>query len=105
MQDAEIMFSLYNPFSIGRSVNKKKRENTNKLKICLALCMLGNFSCFPCRLSAFFKINFFDMNTIRALIGLDPYQDRRSVVRWNLSGSKLFAKVISRQQNSPLARR
>ena len=41
-------------------------------------CMLGNFSCFCCRLLMFFKINFFDnfffRNTIRASNSLDPDQ-------------------------------
>ena len=40
--------------------------------------MLGNFSCFCCRLQTFFKINFFKKsfrNTIRLSNGLDPDQD------------------------------
>ena len=44
--------------------------------------MLGNFSCFYCRLLTFFKINFFKkffQDAIRVSNGLDPDQDRRSV--------------------------
>ena len=40
--------------------------------------MLGNFSCFCCRLLIFFKIKFFK-NIIRVPNNLDPDQDRRSV--------------------------
>ena len=43
------------------------------------------------------KINSF-RDTIRVPNGLDPDH-------WPSSGSKLFAKVISRQQKSPLARK
>ena len=58
----------------------------------------------------FFKINFFNinffqkiisMNTIRVSNGLDPEQDRQKC--WSLLGSKLFTKVISRRQMTPLA--
>ena len=38
----------------------------------LTFCMMGNFSCFCCRLLTFFKIK-------RISNGLDPDQDRRSV--------------------------
>ena len=45
--------------------------------------MLGNFSCFYCRLLTFFKIKFLQKNTgatIRVPNSLDPDQDRNSVV-------------------------
>ena len=69
------------------------------------LCMLGNFSCFCCTLLAFFKIIFF-----RKI-----FQEHSKSIKWfgfrfwwtfslSWSVSKLFAKVISRQQKSPLAR-
>ena len=32
----------------------------NRKQLALTLCMLGNFSCFFCRLLIFFKINFFE---------------------------------------------
>ena len=44
--------------------------------------MLGNFSCFCCRLLNFFIINFFKkspLNTIRVSNGFDPDQDRHFV--------------------------
>ena len=46
------------------------------------LCMLGNFSCFCCRLLTFFKITFPKKsfrNSTRVSNGLDPDQDRHSV--------------------------
>ena len=54
----------------------------------------------------FFKINFSKdsfRNTIRVSNGLGPDQNRRSVGPY--MGSKLFAKVITRRQTSPLARK
>ena len=42
-------------------------------------CMLGNFSCFWCRLLNFPKVFFFKnsfRNTVRVSKGLDPDQDR-----------------------------
>ena len=69
------------------------------------LCMLGNFSCFCCRLLTFFKINFFK-----------KFFQKHISVKWlgyrtelnfcqSLSGSKLIAKIISRRPKSPLARK
>ena len=59
--------------------------------------MLGNFSCFCCHQLTFLKTNFFPKNYLRNTISvsnsLDPDQDQHS---------KLFAKVISRQQKSLL---
>ena len=45
----------------------------------LTLCMLGNFSCWCCRLLTFFKTEKKFMNTIRVPNGLDSDQDRSSV--------------------------
>ena len=48
----------------------------------LTLCMLGNFSCFCCRLLNFFKNNILNnsfRNTVRVSNGLDPDQDRHFV--------------------------
>ena len=48
----------------------------------LTQCMLGNFSCFCCRLLTFYKINFLKKNfrnTFRVSNNLDPDQDRHSV--------------------------
>ena len=62
----------------------------------LTLFMLGNFSCFCCRLLHFFFFqNYFFLqisfrNTSKVSDSFDSDQDRHS-------GSKLFAKVISRQ--------
>ena len=69
----------------------------------ITYCMLGNFSCFCCHLPTFFKINFYSKNSFRNTIRVSNglAQIRTDV----LSGSKQFAKVISRQQKSPLARR
>ena len=49
----------------------------------LNLCMLGNFSCFYCRLRTFFKIHFFKKkiqfrNSIRVSNCLDPDQQGHS---------------------------
>ena len=47
--------------------------------VSLTLCMLGNFSCFCCRLLTFFRNFTFSMNSFRNTIsvsnGLDPHQD------------------------------
>ena len=70
------------------------------------LCMLGNFSCFCWRLLTFFKINFFN-NFFQ-----EYYQHAKLFwSRWgptfchSWSGSKLFAKVISRWQKLQPARK
>ena len=59
--------------------DKLRKNNIHSL----TLCMLGNFSCFCCRLLTFFsKLTFsknFFRNTIRVSNGLDPDQDRHSV--------------------------
>ena len=61
--------------------------------ISLTHCMLGTFSCFLSSPDFFFKITFFKnsfMNTIRMSNSL-------ALIRPDESGSKLFAKVISRR--------
>ena len=68
-------------------------------------CSFGFNSFFHTFLSSadFFKINFFEnssRNTIRVSSSLDPDQARHFCLV--LSGSKLFANVISRWQKSPL---
>ena len=68
--------------------------------------MLGNFSCFCCRLLTFFKINFSkksSWNTNSVSNCSEPDQDRHSAGPG--LGPKLFAKAISRRQNVPLARK
>ena len=73
--------------------------------VLLTLCMLGNFACFfvVCGFFFFFFNWLFQRksfrNTIRVSNRLDPDQARCFYLAW--SGSKLFAKVISRCQNSP----
>ena len=68
--------------------------------------MLGNFSCFWCRLLTFFKIKIFKK----------LFQEHNQSVKQfgsisgptfckSLSGSKLFAKVIGRRHKSLLARK
>ena len=47
----------------------------------LTLCMLGNFSCFCCRLQTFFKINFFInffQEHYQSVNGLYPDEDQHS---------------------------
>ena len=54
----------------------------NRLLIYLTLCMLGNFSCFCCRLVTFFKIIFFENSfriNIREANSFDPDQDQQNV--------------------------
>ena len=62
-----------------------------------SLCMLGNFSCF-CRLLAFFKINFFKkffQELYQSVIRFAYRSEPTFCCPW--SGSKLFAKIISRR--------
>ena len=63
----------------------------------LTLCMMGNFSCFCCRLLTFFKINFFNKFFQEHYQSVKQFGSR--------SGSKLFAKVISRRNQLPLVRK
>ena len=76
-----------------------KQNSVNILPLNVTLCPLDNFACFVLPSADFvFKINFFDkffQNTIRVSNSLDPDQARHFVGR---SGSKLFAKVISRRE-------
>ena len=69
----------------------------------LKLCMLMICHAFIVVCWQFSKLSFKKKirNTIRVSDNLDPEQDRHR--SW--SGSKLFAKVISRWQKSPLARK
>ena len=62
-------------------IHKKFPDNV-ECKYALTLSMLGNFSCFCCRLLTFFKINFFKISfreTIRVPNSLDLNQDRHCV--------------------------
>ena len=75
------------------------------LQVTFTLCMLGNCSCFGCHQLTFSKL-------FKKKIILEHYQsvklfESRSGLTFCLScsGSKLFAKVISRRQKSPLARK
>ena len=57
-------------------------KNGYQMMDTLTFCMMGNFSCFFCRLLTFFKITFSKTsfkNTIRVSNGLDPDQDRNFV--------------------------
>ena len=73
--------------------------------ICLlTLCMLGNFSRFCCPMLTFFKINFFTIlfhEHNHESNCLDTGQVSTFCRSW--SGSKLFAIVIGRRQEMPLA--
>ena len=73
---------------------------------CISSLLAGSILCFCCRLLTFFIINF------SKNIFLEHYQNiKRLKTRSGLAfcrswfGSKLFAKVISRRQKSPLARK
>ena len=72
----------------------------------LTLCMLGNFSCFCCRLLFFFSIFFspkFQTGTLSVPNSLYQDQDRLSVSP-DL-GSNCLQKIISRRQKSLPARK
>ena len=65
----------------------------------LTLCMMGNFTCFCCRLLTFFKINFlikFFQEHYQSVNQFGSRSGLKFCQSW--SGSKLFAKVISRPQ-------
>ena len=64
--------------------------------------MLGNFSCFCCRLLIFFKNKLFQINLLGTL---SECQTGWIQIRNRHFWSNLFAKFISRQQQSPLARK
>ena len=61
-------------------------------------CFYYSFTLYYCAI--FYSLNTGLFNTIRVSNSLDPDQARHCRA---CSGSKLFAKVISRQQKSPLA--
>ena len=60
----------------------------------LSLCMLGNFSCFCCRLLTFFKINFFQKFFHEHYQSVIQFSSRSGpTLCWCRSGLKLFARV------------
>ena len=72
----------------------------------LTLCMLGNFSCFCCRLLTYYKIDFLKKILQGHYKSVKQFGSRSGptfCLSW--SGSKLFAKVFSRPQKSLLARK
>ena len=74
--------------------------------ISLTLCMLGNFSCFHCFRLTFFKINFFKKFFWEHYQSGKQFGPRSGLTFCHSrSWSKLFAKVISRQQKLLLARK
>ena len=69
----------------------------------LTQCMLGNFSQLFCRLLTFFKLNFFKKFFQEHYQSVKQFGSRSGpTLCWAWSGSKLFAKIISRRQKSPL---
>ena len=82
----------------------------------LTLCMLGNFACFFVIwgfffffffFCFFFKLTFFFKKIVQEYHqSVKQFGSRSgSMFCWAWSGSKLFAKVISRRQKLPLARK
>ena len=68
----------------------------------LSLFMLGNFPSFYSCLLYFFKINFFEKFFQEHYQSDKQFGSRSGPTFWrSCSGSKLFAKVISRRQKSP----
>ena len=65
----------------------------------LKLCMLGNFSCFCCRLLTFFKIHFLEKNLSGTLS-----KRQAVVIQIRIDRVKTLLKIISRWQNLQLAR-
>ena len=64
----------------------------------LTLSRLGNFSCFFCRLLIFFKSTFFKKLFQEYHLSVKQLGSRSGLTCcWAWSGSKLFAKVISRR--------
>ena len=71
----------------------------------LTHCMLGNISWFCCCLLTFFKINFFKKFFHKHYQSVKKFGSRSGpTICWSWSGSKLFAKVISRRQKALRAR-
>ena len=66
----------------------------------LEYCFYYFFKLYYCAIFYSLYVGFFFFNTIRVSNSLDPDQTQHFCWAW--SGSKLFAKVISRQQISPL---
>ena len=82
---------------------------SDKTPLMLTLRMLGNFSCFCCRLLTFLKFTFSKKIRVsitvwrsKPLETLNGFLSGRTE-RWSWSNSKLFAKIISRWRKSPLA--
>ena len=67
----------------------------------LTLCILGNFSYSSCRLPTFFKKFFSGTLSECQTVWIQIRTDIMSVLIW----VQLFAKIISRQQKSPLTRK
>ena len=72
----------------------------------LTLGIMGNFSCFCYRLLTLFKVNFIKKFLQEYYQSAEWFgsESGPSFCR-SRSGSKLFAKVISRQQKPPLLRK
>ena len=67
----------------SEEIKQNTKTEFKRFNINLTLCMLGNFPFFCCHLLIFFKITFSKdsfMGSIRVSNGLDPDQDRCSVV-------------------------
>ena len=72
----------------------------------LIFCMLGNCSCFCCRLLTFFKMNFFKKFFQEHYQSVKQFGSRSGpMFCLSRSGSKLLAKVMTRRQKSALARK
>ena len=108
------IYILWNPYiSVNTSllvVQKSKKKlprisyRTNSSQ--LTLCILGNFSWFYCRLLTFLRINFSKKFFQEHYQSVKLFRSRSGpTFRRSWSGSKLFAKVSSRRQKSPLARK
>ena len=74
------------------------------LALYIMLCMLGNFACFFVVCGFSFKIIFFQKIFQVYYQNVKQFGFRSGPTKcWNRSGSKLFAKVLSRWQKSPPA--
>ena len=94
----------------GNSIceNQSKADSSHDtVKTCfhLTLCMLGNFACFfvICGFCCFFLKLTDSKKSFRKTINVKQFWSRAGpTFCWAWPGSKLFAKVISRLQKSPL---
>ena len=103
-------YSFRNTISVSKTiwvqVFAKVISRRQKLPLARKItCALGNFPCFYCLLT-FFQINFLK-NLLSKHTQCVKQFGSRSVLTfcWFWSGSKVFAKVISRWQKLPLARK